>query len=250
MKQNIYDNPIFFSKYIALRDSGITYNDFVEQPAIKSLMPDLTDKRVLDLGCGTGHFAAYCVENGAASVLGIDISRNMIEEAKKRNIHQKIEYICSPIEDVDLPNKTFDIVISSLAVHYIENYSKLIQKINRVLNENGQFVFSTEHPFITARKEMNNWVLNENGEKLHWALDNYQEEGRRDHTWYVDGVVVYHRTISTLINTLISNGFVVERLIEPQAMSEGLEKMPKLINEKRRSSFILLRSKKVSTISG
>lgn len=65
MKQNIYDNQTFFKEYISLRDSGVTYNDFVEQPAIKSLISNLEGKTVLDLGCGTGQFARYCIENGA-----------------------------------------------------------------------------------------------------------------------------------------------------------------------------------------
>ncbi|MBP2078253.1 class I SAM-dependent methyltransferase [Oceanobacillus polygoni] len=246
MKQNIYDNPVFFKKYIALRDSGITYNDFVEQPAIKSLISDLTNKSVLDLGCGTGHFSTYCIENGASRVLGVDISKNMIDEATKRNRHQRIEYICSPIEDISLANQTFDVIVSSLAIHYVENYTKLMKKINSALNENGQFIFSTEHPLTTSRKGMNNWILDENGEKMHWALDNYQEEGRRDHTWYVDGVVVYHRTISTLINTLIESGFVLEQVIEPEATVKGLPKLPKLINERRRPSFIIIKAKKQS----
>lgn len=61
-------------------------------------------KSILDLGCGTGHFSSYCIENGASKVIGVDISRNMIEQAKKDNNHEKIDYICIPIEDLDLPN--------------------------------------------------------------------------------------------------------------------------------------------------
>lgn len=61
MKQNIYDNPKFFESYHKLRSSKITYNDFVEQPALKALLPDLTGKRVLDLGCGyIGEYVSAC----------------------------------------------------------------------------------------------------------------------------------------------------------------------------------------------
>lgn len=242
MKQNIYDNLIFFKKYISLRESGVTYNDFVEQPAIKSAIPTLKGKSILDLGCGTGHFAKYCIENGATKVTGVDISKNMIEQARKENGHEKIEYICKPIEDLELYNLKFDLIISSLAVHYIEDYSKLIVKVRNLLNKHGKFIFSTEHPIATARKELNNWVKDSEGNKSHWALDNYHEEGQREHNWHVDGVVIYHRTISTLVNTLIDNGFIIEKIIEPQSIPSGLEKMPKLINEKRRPSFIVIKS--------
>lgn len=246
MKQNIYDNPVFFKEYISLRESGVTYNDFVEQPAIKSAMPVIKEKYILDLGCGTGHFAKYCIEKGASKVIGVDISRNMIQQAKKDNRHKKIEYICMPIEDLELHNQKFDLIISSLAVHYIEDYSKLIVKVRSLLNKNGEFIFSTEHPIVTARNEMNNWMKDSNGSKLHWALDNYQEEGKREHHWYIDGVTIYHRTISTLVNTLIDNGFILERIIEPQSIPTGLKQMPKLVNEQRRPSFIVIKSRRLS----
>ncbi|WP_397538089.1 class I SAM-dependent methyltransferase [Rummeliibacillus pycnus] len=244
MKQNIYDNPIFFKNYSSLRESGVTYNDFVEQPAIKSVISALDDKCILDLGCGNGKFAKYCAENGASKVLGVDISRNMIESALKENNHEKIEYICMPMEDLEILNQKFDIIISSLAVHYIEDYSTLIEKVSNLLNNNGEFIFSTEHPIVTARKEMDNWEKDLDGNRLHWALDHYQEEGKREQHWYVDGVIKYHRTISTLINTLINNGLVLEKIIEPKSIPAGLEQMPQLISEERRPSFIVIKSRK------
>ncbi|WP_163537417.1 class I SAM-dependent methyltransferase [Gracilibacillus sp. YIM 98692] len=244
MKQNIYDHPVFFKEYTSLRKSSVTYNDFIEQPAIKSEISTLRDKSILDLGCGTGEFAMYCMENGAAKVVGVDISENMIEQAKRENHHENIEYICMPIEDLALENQKFDIIISSLAVHYIEDYTSLVVKVNDWLKHNGEFIFSTEHPIVTARKEGNNWVKDEDDHKLHWALDHYQEEGKREQHWYIDGVVKYHRTISTLVNTLIENGLVLEKITEPQSIPDGLERMPKLVNEKRRPSFIVMKSRK------
>lgn len=71
---------------------------------------------------------------------------------------------------------------------------------------------------------MNNWFKDNNGNRLHWALDNYQEEGKREEHWWIDGVVKYHRTISTLINTLIDNDLVIEKIIEPESTPTGLEK--------------------------
>jgi ubiquinone/menaquinone biosynthesis C-methylase UbiE len=244
LKQNIYDNDIFFKNYKSLRKTGITYNDFVEQPAIKSAISSLNGKTVLDLGCGNGQFAKYCVDNGATKVTAVDISKNMIEQANIENKHKKIEYICTPIEDLELKNQKFDIIISSLTTHYIDDYKGLIEKVTSLLHRDGEFIFSTEHPIVTARKEMNNWIKDEDGNKLHWGLDNYQEEGKREQHWYIDGVVKYHRTISTLINTLISSGLVLEKILEPQAIPIGIEQMPKSINEKRRPSFIIIKARK------
>ncbi|MFZ3198800.1 MAG: methyltransferase domain-containing protein, partial [Bacillus mycoides] len=102
MRQNVYDNPNFFKNYTALRESGINANDFIEQPAIKSLILCLKGKSVLDLGCGDGHFSKYCIENGAKNVIGVDISKNMIERAKKLNQDDNIEFMCLPMEDMGL----------------------------------------------------------------------------------------------------------------------------------------------------
>lgn len=245
MKQNIYDNPVFFEKYNSLRNSGVTYNDFVEQPAMKSVIPTLHGKLILDLGCGAGHLARYCIENGAARVLGVDISRNMIDQANKENKHENIDYICMPIEDLELTDYKFDIIISSLAVHYIEDYSALVEKVSQLLNKNGAFIFSTEHPMVTARREKNNWIKDTEGNRLHYAVDHYQEEGKREEHWYVDGVIKYHRTVSTLLNTLINNGLVLEKIIEPQSIPAGLEIMPKLIHEARKPSFMIIKASKM-----
>ncbi|MRN51832.1 class I SAM-dependent methyltransferase [Paenibacillus monticola] len=245
MKQNIYDNPIFFEQYNSLRNSGVTYNDFVEQPAMKSLIPALHGKSVLDLGCGAGHLARYCIENGASKVLGVDISKNMIEQANKENKHEKIDYICLPIEDLEFPEYKFDIIISSLAVHYIEDYPALVEKISGLLIKGGEFIFSTEHPMVTARREKNNWIKDTEGNRLYYAVDHYQEEGKREEHWYVDGVIKYHRTVSTLINTLINYGLVLEKIIEPQSTPAGLEIMPKLIHEVRKPSFMIIKAFKM-----
>lgn len=244
MKQNIYDDPTFFEGYMNLRDSGFTYNDFLEQPAMKRELPDLKGKRILDLGCGTGSLSKYCIQVGAASVVGLDISEKMISKAIKENMDDKIEYICIAMEDLAESSEPFDVVVSSLALHYIEDYESLIQKLNTVLKPGGVLIYSTEHPVVTARKDMKNWWRNENGERLHWALDHYRDEGKREQHWYVDGVVKYHRTVSTLVNGLICHGFVLEKLVEPLPTMEGVQLMPNLKNEERRPSFLIIKSRK------
>ncbi|NMH70981.1 class I SAM-dependent methyltransferase [Bacillus sp. RO3] len=244
MKQNIYDDPTFFQAYMNLRKSGETYNDYLEQPAMKEELTDLGGKSVLDLGCGTGGLAKFCVENGAISVVGVDISKKMINQALKENQDDRIQYVCGPIEDFKGPPASFDLIVSSLALHYIEDYDTLIRQLHTFLKPGGVFIFSTEHPVVTARKTMKNWWRNDKGEKLHWAMDHYRDEGKREQEWYVKGVVKYHRTLSTLINGLITQGFVLERLVEPLPTDKGLMLLPKLKNEERRPSFLILKSSK------
>ncbi|MDR0136762.1 class I SAM-dependent methyltransferase [Metabacillus idriensis] len=244
MKQNIYDDETFFEYYQSHRKTGVTYNDFVEQPAIKAALPDLHGKSILDLGCGTGDFAKYCVDHGASSVMGVDLSEKMLKQAIFENSHKTIEYFCSSIEGFEAEVDSFDVIISSLVFHYIEDFTELIKKIGRWLKPGGKLVFSVEHPVVTARLEMNNWVIDEDKNKLHWAFDNYQEEGMREQEWVIKGVVKYHRTLSTIVNTVIKEGLVLEELREPQSVPIGLERLPKLVNEKRRPSFLIVKAGK------
>lgn len=245
MKQNIYDHPEFFQSYRTLRESEFNYNDLLEQPALRGVLPELKNKKVLDVGCGMGDFAKYCVKEQAREVVGLDISRNMIEAAQQRNSHERIHYVNMALEDFQLRQHEFDVVVSSLALHYIKDYDVAIKKINGCLKKMGVFVFSIEHPIVTARRNMDNWTVDKENNRSHFAVDHYQEEGERQQYWYIDGIVKYHRTFSTLINELILNGFQVEQVIEPIPDSKAVKSLPKIINEMRRPSFMIIRAKKV-----
>lgn len=240
--QNLYDDPNFFNMYKQLRETNITYNDFVEQPAIKKLLPEVKGLQIADLGCGFGDLAMYLIDKGAEHVVGVDISEKMLEHAKK---HPQIQYLQSSMEDIQFNDAQFDLIVSSLAFHYVEDFKSLIQKVVTWIRPNGYLVFSTEHPVILSRKCQEGWIIDSNEHKLYWPIDNYGEEGERTQFWGIDGVIKYHRRLSTLINTLILNGLVIQEIDEPESTKEGLEKMPKLINERRRPSFIVIKAQKL-----
>lgn len=127
----------------------------------------------------------------------------MLALAKK---HGNITYIRSAMEDVQFEAGQFDLILSSLAFHYVKDLDLLMEHISDWLKPKGQLIFSTEHPVILAAKSQAKWVTDEHGEQLYWVLDNYKEEGERSQFWNVDGVVKYHRTFSTLINMQIVHG--------------------------------------------
>ncbi|MCP3776441.1 class I SAM-dependent methyltransferase [Paenibacillus sp. MZ04-78.2] len=129
MKQNIYDNETFFEGYRHLRETESGLNDVLEQPALRGLLPALKDLSILELGCGMGHFSKYCIEHGAGRVVGTDISAKMLDTAKRLHVHEKIEYRLSAMEDLDFPAHTFDLAVSSLALHYVEPYKEVVSKV-------------------------------------------------------------------------------------------------------------------------
>lgn len=236
--QNIYDNPVFFAGYKKLRDEGSGLNDNLEQPALWSLLGDsLKGLAILDLGCGFGGFARRARALGAEAVLGIDLSNNMLSEARKRTNDTHIEYRRSSMEDLTLPEHAFDLVVSSLMLHYVKDYAIAVRKIASYLRPGGRFVFSVEHPMFTARAEQD-WIRAEDGTPLYWPVDNYRAEGERRIQWFVEGVVKYHRTVETYVNGLITNGFTLQRLLEPEPAAA--RQTPQSALERRRPPFLLI----------
>ena len=126
MKQNVYDNKTFSVAYDKMRkdDKGRNANDLVEIPNFRKLIPNVKEKKILDLGCGYGENDKYCRDLGAKEILGIDISEHMIKIAEKNNADENIKYKVMAMEDIIKIKEKFDIVISSLAFHYVKDYEK------------------------------------------------------------------------------------------------------------------------------
>jgi SAM-dependent methyltransferase len=239
MKQNKYDDPAFFAGYSAMPRSTGGLPEAGEWPALRALLPDLADKRVLDLGCGFGWHCRYAREQGARSVVGVDISENMLTRARELSEDAGISYQRSAIEDIAFADAAFDVVISSLALHYVERFDLVCAKVHRCLTDGGRFVLSVEHPIMTARAAQA-WYRDANGNRLHWPVDDYQSEGRRQTTWFVENVIKYHRTCASYVNTLLDAGFSLTRLIEPEPSAAMLKAHPEARDESRRPLFLLL----------
>ena len=199
-------------------------------------------KRVLDLGCGYGWHCIYAMENGASSVVGVDISHKMLEVAKGKTHFPQIEYECCAIEDVDFPEESFDVILSSLAFHYVADYENLIKKIYRMLKAGGNLVFTVEHPVFTAHGTQD-WYYNEKGEILHFPVDNYYYEGKRTAMFLEEKVTKYHRTLTTYLNTLLSNGFIINHIVEPQP-PENMMDIPGMQDEMRRPMMLIVSANK------
>lgn len=244
-KQNIYDNQTFFDGYKKLRENEINANNLFEIPALFSLLPDLKGKEVLDLGCGFGDHCIEYIKKGAKRVVGIDISTKMLDVARKENNDPKIEYINMSMEDLDKGLGEFDVIISSLALHYVEDFSRVIKNIYSLLREGGYFVFSQENPLCTSYfGKHDRWTVDEDGNKLYLNLEKYGIEGEKESRWFVDGVKKYHRMFSTIINTLIETGFTIEKLIEPLPSKEILDKHPEYRDLFHKPDFLIVRVKK------
>jgi len=245
MQQNIYDDNEFFENYKNTRLSDNSFNELLEQPAMKKLLPDLHDKTVLDLGCGFGFNCKEFVLSGAKSVVGIDLSEKMLAMANETNKLDAVTYHKMNMTDIDQLTETFDFVYSSLAFHYVEDFETLIHKIYGVLNNDGVLLFSQEHPIVTAVKnDGDNYVKKLNGTIKGFLLNNYADMSIRKEKWFVEGVEKYHRTIGYILNTLIKCGFAIEAVDEPLPSEEALEMRKGLEKEFIKPTFLIVKARK------
>jgi 2-polyprenyl-3-methyl-5-hydroxy-6-metoxy-1,4-benzoquinol methylase len=240
LPQNIYDDPRFFAGYSQLERFQSGWGGAMEHGPFLALVGELSGRRALDLGCGAGQLSFYLASAGASAVLAIDASARMLDVARARSAHPRVTYRRLTMEAADFPAASFDLVVSSLALHYVEDYAGLVSRIARWLTPGGRLVFSTEHPIYTARPTADGWQTDATGRHLAWSLDDYAEEGPREHEWFVPGVRRYHRTLATLLNGLIDAGLIVQRVVEPAPDEAWLRQRPEHADERRRPMFLLV----------
>lgn len=214
-----------------------------EWPLFRALLPDLCGRRLLDLGCGFGWHCRYARQAGSRFAVGVDLSTNMLARARAASGDSAIQYVNGAIEDIDFQPGAFDVVLSALALHYVERFDVVCRNVYRWLRPGGNFVFSVEHPMFTALA-VQQWCLGPSGERLHWPVDDYQREGARHTQWMADDVIKYHRTIAAYVNPLIDSGLHMAKLLEPEPTHEMLARHPEWKDECRRPTFLLIAAAK------
>ncbi|GAN09770.1 SAM-dependent methyltransferase [Mucor ambiguus] len=236
---NEYDNPQFFEKYKEMARSKYGLAGAGEWHELEKMLPDFNHKRVLDLGCGYGWHCLYAAEHGASQVAGIDSSVKMIEVAKLKSDSPVISYHVQSMEEVDYPADSFDVVISSLAFHYVASFDDICARVKKFLVNGGDFVFSVENPIFTAYGT-GDWHYDTDGKPLHWPVDRYFEEGVRKANFLGHDVYKYHKTMSTYINALVKHGFKITKVVEPLPEESMIASMP---DELRRPMMLLISAK-------
>lgn len=243
MKQNIYDNKVFFDKYSQMARSVKGLEGAGEWETLQAMLPSFKDKRVLDLGCGFGWHCQYAIEHGASKVVGVDISSKMLKVAKAKTT-KTIEYMHESIDKVDFPTDSFDVVISSLAFHYLPSIDKLMQNISRWLCMGGNLVFSVEHPIFTSYGTQD-WYRDPDGNILHFPVDHYFYEGKREAVFLGQQVTKYHRTLTTYLSAVLSHKFELVEVVEPMPSKTLLETVKGMSNELRRPMMLLVSARKI-----
>jgi SAM-dependent methyltransferase len=186
-----YDDDAIFNTYMARRSRSDNPNDTLEKPVVLELVGNLTNRRILDLGCGDAAFGCEALTQGCQIYLGVEGSHNMVEAAQKNLAGTTGEVVQAAVEDWDYPSEAFDLVVSRLVFHYIEDVEAVFNQIYKATIGGGRLVFSVEHPVITSCDR----AWQGNGPRQDWIVDNYFNTGRRITSWMGGQVVKYRRTV-------------------------------------------------------
>lgn len=249
--QNMYDNDLFFEKYSEFPRALKGEKGASEWPELQQMLPsDLRGRRVLDLACGEGWFSRWSVSHGAREVDACDLSVNMLRKAEARTRTAKseadkrlaggevagggrpgcddkalINFVRVDMEKLQLRAGAYDLVFCGLALHYVRNIANCIAQVHASLAAGGLFVFSIEHPFLTAPTRPG-FTKTADGEVDQWPVDSYFDEGERSVNWLVKDVKKQHRTMSSYFTLLVAAGFEVLKMDEWGAAEERTRKHP------------------------
>lgn len=240
IKEDTNNSPVALKSY---EDFGRDYANAIEsnawnagyeRPSTLALLPNVNGLAILDAGCGPGIYADLLIQRGG-KVTALDVSPAMVALAKER-LAGKAEVHNWDLSKTPLPfhDQSFDLIVSSLTIHYILDLDKLFHDFFRLLKSGGHFVFSTHHP-ITDYNAHNNGSYH--------ATELVEEE------WNTVGRLVtvrfYRRPLSALFTALLSAGFAIEAVNEGQPSEECKQRHPEAYKKlTTKPGFLFIRAVK------
>lgn len=177
-------------------------NAYIEQPAMRKAVGNVRGMKIFEAGCGPGILAEYLVHEGA-KVVGFDVSPKMIEHAKKRVPNNATFFVADMAKALPIDQDgQFDMVVASLSIDYIKDWSIPLSEFHRLLKPKGKFIFTIQHPLGSW-----NWYKPTSTFGVQLV----------ESTWKAfteEPVVVpdYYRSFEEVINPLITAGFRISRI--------------------------------------
>lgn len=186
------------------------YNRDIEVPALIKIIGDVKNKVILDMGCGFGDHAQKLSMQNYKKLVGFDISKELVKIANQQKIPNSTFYVGDMSKKLKHENSFFDVVYSSLAIHYIKSINKLFREVKRVLKKNGIFCFSTGHPIFNLINQTDEHVIGvkkqPDGKRIIFG-DYFDESPKPNNLGSLGKVEICNFTYETLIKAGIDNGF-------------------------------------------
>lgn len=208
--KELYDHSA--SRWV--RESPTSLSDFTARPSVLDLCEPIDGAEILDLGCGEGYCSRKLRRRGAKRVLGIDLSKGMIEAARacEASAPLGIEYEVGSATNLEgLPDRSFGLVLAVFLFNYLDvsQTRRCMAEVARVLRPGGSFVFAIPHPaFPFVRKEGEFPFHFEDVGGDYFGSRNALFSGR---IWKTSGawldVQLVHKTLQDYFEALQSAGF-------------------------------------------
>ncbi|MDJ0675971.1 MAG: class I SAM-dependent methyltransferase [Calothrix sp. MO_167.B42] len=201
---------------------------YYERPAVISLLPSLTNTKVLDVGCGSGWYAEYLLSQGA-QVTSFDVNQEFVNITQSRVGNRARVLHADLAQPLDFAGDgEFDVIVCPLVMHYLKDWQGALDEFYRILQPQGVLVFSTHHPFM-------DWKLSEKED--YFAVDLLEDE------WEIGKVKFYRRPLTLISQNLHAAGFLIERLLEPQPTGDYYKILPQeCIRLTKNPWFIVIRA--------
>jgi SAM-dependent methyltransferase len=197
-----------FARAYAAENERNLFNAYYERPEMIRLAGDVSGRRVLDAGCGSGPLAAALRARGA-DVTGFDVSAAMVDLARDRLGEDADLHVADLGEPLPFADAEFDDVVASLVLHYLEDWSGPLAELRRVLKPGGRLILSVNHPVIFPVV-----YPDEN----YFGVTKYSE----DHA--MDGQTVWltfwHRPLHAMTDAFTAAGFRIATISEPPPASD------------------------------
>jgi SAM-dependent methyltransferase len=181
------------------------------------VLPELKDKEVVELGCGTAYFGAWLKRAGARRVVGVDVTPAQLETARRMNeeFGLGLEFLLENAEQTSLPDDSFDLVFSEYGASIWCDPARWIPEAARLLRPGGELFFMRGSTLSLLCMPDEGKV----GEKLVRP-----QRGLYRLEWYDDEPgVEFHPGFSELFAILRSNGFELidyRELFAPEAAAD------------------------------
>lgn len=195
-----YDD--FAHAYSAENESNL-FNAYYERPEMLRLAGDVSGRRILDAGCGSGPLSA-ALSDGGAVVTGLDSSAAMIDLARQRLGDDADLHVADLGAPLPFADAEFDDVVASLVLHYLEDWSGPLSELRRVLKPGGRLLVSVNHPAAYAIVYP---------EADYFAVTRYSE----DYTFQgqVTWLTFWHRPLHAMTDAFAAAGFRLAAVSEP-----------------------------------
>lgn len=237
---SFYDDDQVFATYVRHRLRDETPNDTLEKPDLLDLIGSAVGLRVLDLGCGDAGIGKELLADGSRLYLGVEPSQNMLGAARETLAGTGGQVEAATIEARAYPPDAFDLVVSPLALHYVDDVEATFRQVFRALVPGGRLVFSVEHPVITSCDR----GMAPGTQREDWIVDDYHVSGTRVTHWLGQDVVKYHRTVGEYFGALQGAGFMVEGLREGRPRRELFQREEAYRRRLRIPLLLLLAARK------